>query len=272
MNEAGAAVRLRPDEVERAAAVVGSYLAPTPLRRSFAVEDRADVWLKLECWQPTGSFKVREVDKLRRFPIAVREEGRDYDEAAAHARAYVEQTGAREVHAFEDRATAAGQGTAALEVLGQLPDVGTLVVPVGGGGLIAGCAVAVKARSPRVRIVAVQPAASPALSESLRLGRPLLEFPAAPTIADGVAGGTGLIAYEHRDLFDAVVDVPEHAIEDAVVALLTHDQVVAEGSGALGVAALRCGLIEAEGGPVAVVVTGGNIDARVLSRLLAART
>jgi threonine dehydratase len=175
------------------------------------------------------------------------------------------------VHAFEDRATAAGQGTAGLEVLRQLPDLGTLVVPVGGGGLIASCAVAVKARAPHVRVVAVQAEASPALRESLRQGRPLLEYPAGPTIADGLAGGVGAIAYEHRDLIDAVVDVPEDAIEDAVVALLAHDQVLAEGSGAVGVAALRLGLISTGGAPVAVMVTGANIDTDVLARLLAAR-
>jgi threonine dehydratase len=321
----GAPVRLRPEDVERAAAVVGSYLAPTPLRRSFAVEGPGAVWLKLECWQPTGSFKVRgalnalaalspgeraagvvaasagnhalgvayaaqalgglarvtlfvptsapraKVDKLRRFPVEVRQEGREYDETVVHARAYAEETGARYVHAFEDRATAAGQGTAGLEVLSQLPDLGTLVVPVGGGGLISACAVAVKARAPHVRVVAVQAGASPALRESLRQGRPLLTYPAGPTIADGLAGGVGAIAYEHRDLIDDVVDVPEEAIEDAVVALLGRDQVLAEGSGAIGVAALRRGLVTPGGRPVAVIVTGANIDTDVLSRLLAAR-
>jgi threonine dehydratase len=324
MNPAAVPVRVRLEDVERAAGVVASVLPPTPLRRSFAVPG-ADVWLKLECWQPTGSFKVRgavnalaalspeqraagvvtasagnhalgvafaaqalgtegpvtvfvptsapraKVGKLRAFPVTVRVEGRDYDEAAERAHACAEETGATYVHAFADRATAAGQGTAALEVLAQRPEVGTLVVPVGGGGLIASCAAVVKARAPRVRVVAVQAAASPSLSESLRQGRPLIEYPAGPTLADGIAGGIGAIAYEHRDLIDEVVDVPEAAIEDAVVALLAHDQVVAEGSGAVGVAALRAGLLTAAGTVVAIV-TGANIDAPVLSRLLAART
>jgi threonine dehydratase len=122
-----------------------------------------------------------------------------------------------------------------------------------------------------VRVIAVQPEASPALRESLRLGRPLLEFPAGPTLADGLAGGIGEIAFAHRDLFDDVVVVPEKDIEDAVVGLLADDQVVAEASGAIGVAAVRAGLVSAREGPVAIVVTGANIDAAVLSRLLAAR-
>jgi threonine dehydratase len=126
---------------------------------------------------------------------------------------------------------------------------------------------------PGVRVVAVQPEASPALRESLKLGRPLLTYPARPTLADGVAGGIGEIAFDHRDLIDEVVVVTEEEIEDAVVALLSHDQVVAEASGALGVAAVRSGRVQPEGGrPVVAVVTGGNIDARVLAGLLAGRS
>lgn len=322
----GDELRLAPDDVERAAEVVSRHLAPTPVRRAFSVPGPCATWLKLECWQPTGSFKVRgalsalsaltpaekaagvvaasagnhalgvafaahalggsvrvtvfvptsapraKVDKLRQFRVRVREEGRDYDEAFARAQAFARETGARLVHAFEDRRTAAGQGTAALELLAQLPALDTLLVPVGGGGLISACATVVKARRPRVRIVAVQPAASPALAESLRQGRALLTYPAGPTIADGLAGGVGEIAYVHRDLIDDVVNVEEDEIEDAVVALLAHDQVLAEGSGAAGVAALRSGRVGLhEGQTPAVIVTGANIDVRVLSRLLAAR-
>jgi threonine dehydratase len=319
-------LRLTPGDVERAAEVVARHLAPTPLRRSFAVPGPAPAYLKLECWQPTGSFKVRgalcamaalspreraagvvaasagnhalgvafaaqalggalrvtvfvptsapraKVDKLRQFPIEVREEGRDYDEAFALAQAHARATGARYVHAFEDRAIASGQGTAALELLEQLPELGTLLVPVGGGGLIASCATLLKSRAPQVRIVAVQPSASPALAESIRQGRALLTYPAGPTLADGLAGGIGDIAFTHRDLVDDVVSVTEEEIEDAVVALVTHDQVLAEGSGAVGVAALRSGRVRPAGGrPAVAMVTGGNIDARVLARLLAAR-
>jgi threonine dehydratase len=132
-------------------------------------------------------------------------------------------------------------------------------------------AAAVKARAPTVRIVAVQPEASPALPESIRQGRPLLEYPAGATLADGLAGGIGQMVFEHRDLIDDIVLVSETEIEDAIVALLADDQVVAEASGAVGVAALRSDKWRGDGRPVAAVVTGGNIDARVLGRLLAAR-
>ncbi|HEY2945567.1 MAG TPA: threonine/serine dehydratase [Vicinamibacteria bacterium] len=317
--------RLTLDDVERAGAAIRPYLRPTPLRRSFALRRCGDAYLKLECWQPTGSFKVRgathlmtclspqelrrgiaaasagnhalgvafavqalggdteatlfvpetaprsKVEKLRGFPVTVHEEGATYDDAHALAMAHVERTGATYLHAFDDPRTAAGQGTAGPEILDERPDVGAILVPVGGGGLISGLAAAVKARAPSVRIVAVQPEASPSLLESIRQGRPLLEYPAGPSLADGIAGGIGEIVYAHRDLIDDIVLVSEHEMEDAIVALLADDQVVAEASGAAGVAALRSGKWRSDGRPVAAVVTGGNIDARVLGRLLAAR-
>lgn len=314
--------RIGLGDVERAAEVLRPFLAPTPTRPSFAARAQRG-WLKLECWQPTGSFKVRgalhllaclseqekgrgvvaasagnhalgvahaasvlggglratlyvpetaprsKVDKLRTFPVTVEEGGASYDEAFARAMAHAERTGATYVHAFDDVRTAAGQGTVGLEILDQLPEVGAILVPVGGGGLIAALAAAVKARAPHVKVVAVQPDASPALRDSLVQQRPLLEYPFGPTLADGLAGGIGEIVFAHRDLIDEVVTVAESAIEDAVVALLSEDQVVAEGSGAVGVAALRSGRFRpADGRPVACVVTGGNIDASVLARLL----
>jgi threonine dehydratase len=210
------------------------------------------------------------VDKLRTFPVTVVEEGETYDDAAALALDHAARTGATKVHAFDDPRTAAGQGTVGLEVLEQLPDVGTIVVPVGGGGLISGLAAAVKEVRPDVHIVAVQPEASPSLRESIAQGRALLEYPAGPTLADGLAGGIGEIVFAHRSLLDEVVVVPEAEIEAAIVALVSQDQVVAEGSGAAAVAALRAGLVpSAEGRPAVAVVTGGNLDARVLGRLLA---
>jgi threonine dehydratase len=315
--------RLRIEDVERARERIAPHLPPTPLRPSLAAEG-ADLRLKLECWQPTGSFKVRgatsllstlgpdekrrgvvaasagnhalgvafaaarlgdvratlfvptsaprtKLDKLRRFPVDVRETGETYDDAEVAAHAFEAREGAVYVHAFEDPRTAAGQGTLALELLEQDDAPAAVVVPVGGGGLLAGIATVLKARSPRTRVVAVQPEASPALAESLRVGRPLLTYPAGPTLADGLAGGIGEIAFDHRDLVDEIVMVSEAEIEDAIVALLACDQVVAEASGAAAVAAVRAGKVTGPGGPVVAIVTGANIDASVLARLLASR-
>ena len=311
-----------PDDVERARRALAPHLRPTPLRRAFCVR-APETWLKLECWQPTGAFKVRgalnvllslspeerargvvaasagnhalgvafavaavggglqatlfvpetapaaKIDKLRTFPVRVEQKGATYDDAHAYALAHVRETGATYVHAFDDTRTAAGQGTVGLEILDDLPAVGDILVPVGGGGLISGIAVAVKARSSGARVIAVQPAASPALPESLRQGRPLYEFPAGPTVADGLAGGIGDLVFNHRDLIDDVIVVSEPEIEDAMVALLAQDQVVAEGAGAVGIAALRSGRFRPrDDRPVAVVITGANVDARVLARLL----
>ncbi len=315
---------LNADEVARAARFVANYLPRTPLRRSFALRPH-DAWLKLECWQPTGSFKVRgalhhlgtlpeaerrrgvvaasagnhalgvawaaqtlgdgtrvtlfvpenapraKVEKLRTFPVHLRLVGATYDDAYDASLVYAEETGARYLHPFEDALTAAGQGGVGIEILEQLPDVGQIVVPVGGGGLISAIATVVKARAPRVRIVAVQSEASPSLTESLRRNEPVLRFDAGPTLADGVAGGIGEIAYRHRGLIDEVVDVPEDVLRDTIAALVTGDQVIAEGAGALAAAALRAGRLREDGRPVALVVSGGNLDADRLIELLGER-
>jgi threonine dehydratase len=313
-------------DVRAARERIRPHLPPTPLRPSLAAPSTdIDLRLKLECWQPTGSFKVRgalslmtalgeserrrgvvaasagnhalgvafaaqclggaieatlfvpttapsaKTEKLRRYPVDVRQVGATYDDTVESAEAFEKETRATFVHAFEDPRTAAGQGTAGLEILEECPEVGTLLVPVGGGGLIVGLAVAAKALRPDVRIVAVQPEASPALRESLKLGRPLFTYPARPTLADGVAGGIGQSVFDHRDLIDEVVVVSEAEIEEAIVALVSTDQVVAEASGALGVAAVRSGRLQpGDNRPIVAVVTGANIDARVLARLLAA--
>jgi threonine dehydratase len=307
--------------VLRARRKLAPWLRPTPLRRSFAVPGQAP-WLKLECWQPTGSFKVRgatnvlasldprtssvvaasagnhalgvafaaqalggrvsatlfvpetapraKVEKLQSFPITLRQVGATYDDAFDAAQAFVAETGAAYIHAFEDPLTAAGQGTLALEILDELPDVGDVLVPVGGGGLIAAVATVLKQMRPDVRIIALQPEASPALRESLRQGVPLLRFANEPTLADGIAGGIGQIVFDHRHLIDDVVTVSEAEIEDAILALLSEDQVVAEASAVLGIAALRAGRVSARPGrPQVAVITGSNIDMRVLARLLA---
>jgi threonine dehydratase len=320
--------RLTLADVQAARERIRPHLAATPLRPSLAAGGvDVDLRLKLECWQPTGSFKVRgalslmtalgeaerrrgvvaasagnhalgvayaaqclgpaigttlfvpttaplaKIEKLRRFPVDVRQVGETYDDTVESAEAFREESGATLAHAFEDPRTAAGQGTAGLEILEECAEPGTLVVPVGGGGLIVGLAVAMKALRPDVRIVAVQPDASPALHESLKLGRPLLTYAARPTLADGVAGGIGQSVFDHRDLIDEVAVVTEAEIEDAIVALVSADQIVAEASGALGVAAVRSGRVRpGNDRPVVVVITGANIDVRALTRLLAARS
>lgn len=196
--------------------------------------------------------------------------GRDYDESLAHARELAETEGQTFVHGFDDPWIIAGQGTAGLELLEQCPALDCVIVPVGGGGLIAGIAQAVKEHSPGVRVIGVQSKAVPSVRGALEAGQPH-KVASASTIADGIAvrevGGLCLDAI--RKYVDDVVEVGESAIAQAILLMLEQEKAVVEGAGAVGVAAIRSGLIEGlEGKNVAVVLSGGNIDVNRLSRII----
>jgi threonine dehydratase len=300
------------------------YIFRTPLRPSFLLGEcvQASVFLKMENWQVTGSFKPRgalnlmamlgpeerargvvtasagnhalgvgyaahllnispatifvprtaprtKLDKLREFPVEVRLAGDTFDDAHHAAEAYQRETGATFVNAYDDPRTVAGQGTIGLEILEDLPNVDAILVPVGGGGMIAGIAIAAKTLVPSVRVIAVQPTASPALRDSLRDGKCYEEYPAAPTICDGLAGGIGRICYEvAQKLVDGVVLVEEDETKAAIRALVETQQIVVEGSGAVGVAALLAHRVDLSGQRVAVVLSGGNIDLSLLEEIL----
>lgn len=201
-----------------------------------------------------------KVKKLRKFDVDLRIVGETYDDALAAAYAFERSEGATLIHAYDDVLTSAGQGTVAIEIARELDPIGTVVVPVGGGGLIAGTAAWLKTRRPATRVVAVQPDASPALSESVRLGRALLEFAAGPTLADGLSGGIGRIAYENRHLIDEIVNVPEAAIRNAVRSLYLGDGIRAEASAATARAVLDLKVSVNWPTPIVCVLTGGNID------------
>jgi threonine dehydratase len=212
-----------------------------------------------------------KVMKLRQYSIDLHIAGQTFDDAERMAREFERDTGARFIHAYDDPHTAAGQGTVAIEIdaamATDLP-IGTLVVPVGGGGLISGAAAWFKERRPEIRIVAVQPEASPALSESIRLNRALLEYPAGPTLADGLSGGIGRIVFAHRHLVDAVVNVPETRIRAAIRGLHLEDGVRAEASGAITVGALDLEESRSWPEPIVCVITGSNIDETVFEAIV----
>ena len=218
-----------------------------------------------------GTAPATKVAKLRGFPIDLRVVGETFDDAEKEARIFEQETGARFIHAYDDLLTAAGQGTLALEVADVLESVGTLVIPVGGGGMISGCAAWFKARRPGTKIIAVQPDASPSLAESIRLNRALLEFAAGPTLADGLAGGIGQIVFNHRDLIDEVVNVPEASIHAAIRSLHFEEGVRAEASGAITRAALGLAQSAPWPEPIVCVISGGNIDEAVFESVLAGR-
>jgi len=136
----------------------------------------------------------------------------------------------------------AGQGTVGLEIMEQLPEVEAILVPIGGGGLVAGTAVAAKAVHPQVQVIGVQAEASPSAYLSLKEGHCYEKYDAAPTIAEGLAGGFGIVPFTiARGLIDEVILVSEEEIYEAVFFLLQAAQLVVEGSGAVGVAALLSG-------------------------------
>ena len=174
------------------------------------------------------------------------------------------------VHAFDDLAVMAGQGTMGLEILEQVPEVTTIVVPIGGGGMISGVATAVKAQRPGVRIIGVEAEASPGAVRSLEAGAPA-HVEMSDTVADGIAvKRIGDLTYPHLEaLADDVVLVSEEEIIRAIFFLLEREKLVVEGAGAVGVAAILEGKIRV--GPadtVVCVLSGGNIDMNMVSRII----
>ncbi len=196
--------------------------------------------------------------------------GKDFTEARAAADALVTEDDATYIHGFDDPDIIAGQGTLALELLRQVPDLDAIVCPVGGGGLIAGLSVAVKALKPRVRMIGVESTATGNFAAALRAGKPVRR-PRRATLADGLATlSVGTNAFElARTRVDEVVSVPEDAIALAILRMLELEKTVVEGAAAVPLAAMMAGKLPGLSGKrVALVVCGGNIDPAILSRVI----
>jgi len=195
--------------------------------------------------------------------------GDDFDEAAAHAQQLAAERKLLPIAPFDDDEVIAGQGTIGLELLEQLPELDAVVVSVGGGGLAAGVSLAVKTLRPQARVYGVEPRVLPSLSRALRAGVPTA-VEQAQTLADGIAVrrvGQRPLPLLQRHL-DAVVEVDEEEIAAAILALLEDEKTVAEGAGAAPLAALMQGALQLSGKRVVLVVSGGNIDVNVLSRII----
>ncbi|MEH1016338.1 threonine ammonia-lyase [Micromonospora sp. CPCC 206060] len=194
--------------------------------------------------------------------------GSTVDESLVAAQDFAERTGAVFIHPFDHPDVIAGQGTVALEILEQCPEVRTIVTGVGGGGLVSGMAVAAKALRPDVRVIGVQAAGAAAYPPSLIAGEPV-RLPEFATIADGIAvGRPGEITFAHvRELVDDMVTVSEEDISRALLMLLERGKQVVEPAGAVGVAALLAGVVEV-GSPVVAVLSGGNIDPLLMLRVI----
>ena len=294
---------------------------PLSTSATFSAMTGAEVYLKYENQQKTGSFKVRGAyNKImkryaegdlhavvassagnhaqgvafaassvgvkstivmpRSTPIAkvsatqgygadVVLAGNIYDEAYAKACEICEETGAEFIHPFDDEDVMAGQGTIGLEILEQLPDVDMIFVPIGGGGLIAGLAYAVKNLRPQCRIIGVQAAGAPSMAESLKEGK-IITLSSVDTVADGIKVKTpGDLTFDMcREYVDEVVTVSEGEIASAILTVLEKQKLVAEGAGAVGIAAAMYHKVNTEGKTVCALLSGGNVDVTMLERIL----
>ncbi|WUD78802.1 threonine ammonia-lyase [Streptomyces sp. NBC_00510] len=261
----GAYVRiagLRPEE--RAAGVVaasaGNHAQGVALAASL-------LGVRSTVFMPSGA-PLPKVAATRDYGAEVRLHGHVVDETLRAAQEYAEQTGAVFIHPFDHPDIVAGQGTVGLEILDQCPEVRTIVVGMGGGGLAAGVAVAVKSVRPEVRVVGVQAAGAAAYPPSLAAGRPVA-LDAVATMADGIkVGCPGEVPFAIvRDLVDEVCTVTEDELSSALLLCLERAKLVVEPAGASPVAALLS-RPEAFDGPVVAVLSGGNVDPLLMERTL----
>ena len=210
-----------------------------------------------------------KVSRVRHYGAQTVLHGSDYDAAFTEAQRLAQEKGLTFIHGFNDPWVVAGQGTIGLELYEQNPDLHAVVVPVGGGGLIAGIALILKTLNPKIRIIGVQAEAVPSMKAALEKGAPI-RLPPAMTIADGIAvrevGETPFALAKHY--VDDIVTVSEGEIANAVLLLLETEKTVAEGAAAVPLAAVinkKTGLAKSN---VGIVITGGNIDMNLISRII----
>lgn len=292
------------------------HVLKTPLLHSQSLSRLCgcQVYLKMECWQTCGCFKLRgvtnflshrreavmkagvvtassgnhalalahaatkikvphirifvpeaadpsKVEKIRLRGTEPILDGKNFFETFDIAQAYTQKSGACYVHSHADPLVIAGQATIGLEILEDLPDVDTVIVPVGGGGLISGIAAAIKEGSNNTAIIGAEPEASPGAYLSLRKGEPCERIDLQPSVADGLAGGFSPLPFEiAHTLLEQVALAGEDEIIAAMKAFFTEEQLVIEGAASVGLAVLLSGKIRRPDQKVVLVVTGRNID------------
>ena len=311
-------------DIRQARERIASTARRTPLERSrwLSAEHGREVFLKLECFQLTGSFKIRgamaklsaltpdershgvltvsagnhglavahcsevlrldativvpetasqaKVASIRRYPVTLIERGATYDDAERAAREMERESGLTFVSPYNDREVIAGQGTIGLEILEDSPGIDVVVVPVGGGGLLAGVAIAAKAVNPRIKVYGAEPLASPTMTAAIDAGH-VIEIEEQATIADGCAGNIepGSMTFPIiQRLVDGIILVSEDSIRTAIARIAREDHLMIEGSAAVSVAALSDAHLE--GNSVAAIVTGRNISLDVFAEVIRA--
>lgn len=222
------------------------------------------VTVVMPVWAP-----LTKVTNTLSFGARVIQSGESFDEAKSRAMAICAEECLTYVHGFDDDDIIAGAGTIGLEILEDVPDVDAVIVPVGGGGLIAGAAVALKGVKPSVRVIGVETQNAPTLRASLDAGK-IVKIPSKPTLADGLAiAEVGARCFElARQYVDDVVLVDEAHIARAVLRLLELEKTVLEGAGAAALAAMLQHDLKLQGKTVVLVLCGGNIDLTMISRVI----
>ena len=294
---------------------------PTYLSNVFSQRTGAEVYLKLECFQSVGVFKIRgavnkicglspselesglvtassgnhglavayaakiygakavvvvpenavkeKIEAIESYGAEIVKYGKDYDEAYSKALEIQKKAGTTFVHPFDDPLVIAGQGTVGLELLEDVPDLNTIIVPIGGGGLISGISVAAKTLNRNIRIVGVQSEGAPAAYRSWRAGK-IVEVNSVNTVADGLAARKpldltfGII----KKYVDDILLVTEQEIGEAVLALIREAHILAEPSGAASLAALLSKHHPKPKEKIAVIISGANISTSYLTSLL----
>ena len=211
-----------------------------------------------------------KLERIEYFGGRVLQMGANYDEAHALGMKYIEESGMTFIDAYyDDYKIYGGQGTIAFEILNQNPDIDAIVIPVGGGGLSTGIAVAAKTLKPEIRIIGVQTEACPAMIKSYEDGVCYEEYPIGETICDAVVGGVGALSYQLlKDYCDDLIEIREDSAAWAVSFMAKQEKYIVEPSSALTVAAARDYPDRIGGSNIALVLSGGNIDGDLLTELM----
>ena len=212
-----------------------------------------------------------KVDKIRYFGADVMLMGSNYDEAHALGMKFIDEKGMTYIDAYyDDPKIYEGQGTIAIEILEQNPGIDTIVVPIGGGGLITGIAVAAKALKPGIRVIGVQTEACPAMIKAIEDKVFYEEYPVTgDTVCESLVGGVGKLSYELLPQFiDDIIEVKEKTIREAVRFMIKDEKIIAEGGSCTTVAAVMDFRERVGGKNIALVISGGNIDGDLMVKLM----
>lgn len=213
-----------------------------------------------------------KVDGIKALGAEVAIVGTSQDDALAESQRLVETEGLVEISPFDDPKVIAGQGTIGLEMLEARPDIDTILVPLSGGGLAAGVAVAAKSINPGIKVIGVSMDRGAAMHASIAARYPV-EVDEVASLADSLGGGIGLankLSFPLcRDTLDDIVLVTEEQIRDAMQVLFFEDRIVAEGACVVGIAAMLAGKLPKPAGPVGTIITGRNLDMQMFLRIMA---